>query len=319
MIAASGLEAAVQARAAAMFDRLGEVEAAIHQVPVEQIHFHEVGAIDSIVDIVGTAWAMEQLHVARVVSSPLNVGSGTVATAHGRLPVPAPATLRLLEGVPTYAEGSPMERVTPTGALLVTSYAGAFGAMPPMTIRAAGYGAGGREVPDRPNVLRAVLGDASADATDDGADERVVVVEANVDDMNPQIFAVVMDRLFAAGALDVFFTPVQMKKNRPATLLTAIAPVARRAAVVDTLLRETSTIGVRYQEWMRECLARETVPVTTAYGAVRMKVARRGAEIMNASPEFDDCVQRSLESRVPVKDVLADAIRAYRAGRAEKE
>jgi pyridinium-3,5-bisthiocarboxylic acid mononucleotide nickel chelatase len=301
------LPAAVKARAQALFDRLGATEADIHGVPVERVHFHEVGALDSIVDIVGGVWALDRLGPARIVSSPLNTGSGTVSTAHGRLPVPAPATLRLLEGVPVYSNGVEMELVTPTGALLVTGHAGSYGPLPAMRVVKSGYGAGSRDIPGTPNVLRVVLGE-EASASDA---MRVSVIECNIDDMNPQFFGGVMDRLYATGALDVCFGPVQMKKNRPGTMVTIVAPLERRDALVDVLLRETTSIGVRYHEADRTCLAREWVGVETPFGPVRVKIASRGGVVVNAAPEYDDCVARAAERGVALKDVHAAAAGAY--------
>jgi pyridinium-3,5-bisthiocarboxylic acid mononucleotide nickel chelatase len=307
MIAAAGLPARVAARASLLFERLGRVEAEIHQVPVDEVHFHEVGALDSIVDIVGSVWAIDALGVDRVVASALNTGSGTVATEHGLLPVPAPATIRLLEGAPAYSSGVQGELLTPTGALLVTGHAASYGPMPAMIVRKTGYGAGQRQIPGQPNVLRAVLGDASAP----GGHTRVLVIESNIDDMNPQFYGGLIERLQAAGALDVYLSPVQMKKNRPGTLVTALAPVGLRDACLDVLFRETTTIGVRYYEAERECLSREWTTVTTRFGAVRIKIARRGEAVMNAAPEYDDCAGLAAERNVAVRDVHAAAIQAY--------
>jgi pyridinium-3,5-bisthiocarboxylic acid mononucleotide nickel chelatase len=301
------LPEAVKTRAQALFDRLGEVEADIHGIPVERVHFHEVGALDSIVDIVGAVWALHRLGAARIVSSPLNTGSGTVATSHGRLPVPAPATLRLLEGVPLYSSGIEMEMVTPTGALLITGHASSYGPLPALRVTKSGYGAGSRDIPGVPNVLRVVLGEESA-----AADAMpVMVIECNIDDMNPQFFGNLMDRLYAAGALDVCYAPVQMKKNRPGTMVTIVAPPPRRDALVDVLFRETTTIGVRYHEANRTCLARDWVSVSTPFGPVRVKVASRGGAVVNAAPEYDDCAARAAEHGVAVKDVHAAAAGAY--------
>jgi len=307
MIAKAGLPGQVAARASLLFERLGRVEAEIHQVPIERVHFHEVGALDSIIDIVGAVWAVDALGVGRVASSPLNTGSGTVATSHGQLPVPAPATIRLLEGVPAYSSGVQAELVTPTGALLVTGHATAYGPMPPMTIRRTGYGAGQRQLPGQPNVLRAVLGEAPAAAEHD----RILVVECNIDDMNPQFFGSLIERVQAAGALDVFLSPVQMKKNRPGTLVTVLAPVNLREGILDLLFRETTTIGVRYHESDRECLSREWTTVSTRFGPVRIKIARRGSAVMNAAPEYEDCAARATERAVAVRDVHAAAVQAY--------
>jgi uncharacterized protein (TIGR00299 family) protein len=221
--------------------------------------------------------------------------------------VPAPATLRLLQGAPIYSGPQQVELVTPTGALLVKAYASEFGAVPPMTLRAIGYGAGSRDLPDTPNVLRVLIGDADTKARS----TTVVVIEADIDDMNPQIFGVVMDALLAQGALDVFYTSIQMKKNRPGILLTVVAPPDARERLTTTIFRETTTIGVRYSEMARECLDREEVTVATPLGPVRVKVARRDGRILNASPEFDDCARIARERDVPVKEVQALAIKAF--------
>jgi pyridinium-3,5-bisthiocarboxylic acid mononucleotide nickel chelatase len=313
LIANAGLPERVASRASRLFERLGRVEAEIHQVPLERVHFHEVGALDSIVDIVGSVWAIDALGVDRIAASPLNTGSGTVATSHGRLPIPAPATIRLLEGAPAYANGVEGELVTPTGALLVTGHATSFGPMPAMTIRRTGYGAGQRQIQGQPNVLRAVLGEASSSAEH----ARVLVVECNIDDMNPQFYGGLLERLQAAGALDVYLSPVQMKKNRPGTLVTVLAPVSLRDGILDLLFRETTTIGVRYHESDRECLDRAWTTVTTRFGAIRIKIARRGAAIMNAAPEYEDCAARAAERGVTVREVHAAAMQAYFAQQQE--
>jgi len=307
LIDGSALSAAGKGRAKALFRRLGEVEAAIHGVPLDQVHLHEVGALDSIIDIVGAVHALEYLGADRIVASPLNVGSGTIESAHGVYPVPAPATLRLLKGAPIYSGPQKSELVTPTGALLVKAYASEFGAVPAMTLSAVGYGAGSRDLPDTPNVLRVLIGDGDAKTPS----TTVVVIEADIDDMNPQIFGVVMDTLLAQGALDVFYTSIQMKKNRPGILLTVVAPPDARERLTTTLFRETTTIGVRYREMARECLDREEVIVATPLGPVRIKVARRDGRILNASPEFDDCARIARERDVPVKEVQALAIKAF--------
>lgn len=307
LIDGSALGSCARTRAKELFNQLGEVEAAIHGTTIDEIHLHEVGALDSIIDIVGTVYALEALGVDRIVSSPLNVGGGTVRSAHGLYPVPAPATARLLEGHPIYAGPQTAELVTPTGALLVTRYAESYGPIPAMRLKKVGYGAGSRDFTDTPNVLRVLIGEADATAPS----HSVVVIEAEIDDMNPQIFGVLMDRLLADGALDVFYTPIQMKKNRPGTLLTIIAAPDARERLTSTVFRETTTIGVRYREMLRECLDRETVTVETRFGAVRIKEARRQGEMLNASPEFEDCARIAAESGAPVKDVHAAAMKAY--------
>ena len=315
LIEGSALTGSGKDRAKQLFQTLGEAEAAIHGTSIDKVHLHEVGALDSIIDIVGAVFAMERLGVDRVVSSPLNVGSGTIRSEHGLYPVPAPATLRLLEGIPIYAGPQKAELVTPTGALLIRSFASSFGPIPPMRVKTVGYGAGSRDFADTPNVLRVLIGEADAAASGPGIDASakmsVVVIEAEIDDMNPQIFGVLMDRLLAHGALDVFYTPIQMKKGRPGTLMTVIAAPEARDRLASTIFRETTTIGFRYREMTRECLDRETVTVNTPHGPVRFKVARRNGELLNASPEFDDCVRIADECGRPVKEIQALALKAF--------
>jgi len=307
LIDGSALSPAGKARAKELFGKLGEAEAAIHGTTIEKVHLHEVGALDSIIDIVGVVYALEALAIERVVSSPLNVGSGTIRSAHGLYPVPAPATVRLLEGAPIYSGPETAELVTPTGALLVTGYAESYGPVPAMRLKKVGYGAGSRDFKDTPNVLRVLIGEADRTAPS----HSVVVIEAEIDDMNPQIFGILMERLLAGGALDVFYTSIQMKENRPGTLLTIIASPDSRERLASTVFRETTTIGVRYREMTRECLDRESVTVDTPFGAVRIKVARRNGEVLNASPEFEDCVRIAAETGRPVKDVHAAAMKGY--------
>ena len=307
LIDGSALSVAGKTRARQLFQRLGEAEAAIHGMPLDRVHLHEVGALDSIIDIVGTVFALEWLSVDRIVSSPLNVGRGSVQSAHGLYPVPAPATVRLLEGAPVYAGARTSELVTPTGALLVTSYAAEFGPIPAMRIRKTGYGAGIRDFPDTPNVLRVLIGEEDTAAPA----HSVAVIEAEIDDMNPQIFGVLMDRLLADGALDVFYTPIQMKKNRPGTLLTIIATPSARERLTALVFRETTTIGVRYHEVRRECLDRDSITVNTPLGPVQFKIARRNGSVLNASPEFDDCTRLAETHGLPTKEVYTIALKAY--------
>jgi uncharacterized protein (TIGR00299 family) protein len=318
LIEGSALSPAGRDRARQLFQRLAEAEAAIHQMRVDQVHLHEVGALDSIIDIVGTVFALEWFGADRIVASALNVGGGMVDTAHGRFPVPAPATVKLLGGAPIYSGPVQKELVTPTGALIVSSYASSFGAIPRMTVERVGYGAGSCDFPSTPNVLRVLVGEAVA--LDDRAQvggggaeaERVSVIECEIDDMNPQLFGVAMDRLYAAGALEVFYVSVQMKKNRPGTLLTVVAPPERRAALAAVIFRETTTIGLRHYEVDRECLRREIVNVETPIGVVRFKVAWRDGRIVNAVPEFEDCARLATANDLSVKDVQALAVKAYR-------
>ena len=307
LIDGSSLSGSAKDRAKQLFTVLGEAEAAIHGTTLDRVHLHEVGAIDSIIDIAGTVFALEQLNVDRIVSSPLNLGSGAVHSAHGHYPVPAPATLRLLKGVPVYSGAERVELVTPTGALLITGYADEFGPIPAMRVDRMGYGAGTRDMPNTPNVLRVLIGEQDSTAPS----QSVVVIEAEIDDMNPQIFGVLMDRLLAEGALDVFYTAIQMKKNRPGTLLTVVAPPALRAQLTTIVFQESTTIGLRFREMQRECLDRETVVIDTPLGPVSFKVARRDGAVMNAAPEFDDCVRLAAEHARPVKEVQALALKVF--------
>lgn len=309
-IGRSDLSASGKARAVALFERLAEAEAAIHDVPLDRIHLHEVGALDSIIDIVGAVHGMEWLGADEVVVSPLNVGSGTVVCAHGTFPVPAPATARLLRGAPVYAGEVRAELVTPTGALLMTGYAARFGSLPEMTVERIGYGAGSRDFPRHPNVLRLMIGETAAVAKTTA----VVALECEIDDMNPQLFGPLMERLTAAGALDVFYTAVQMKKGRPGTLVTVLTPPASREALTGLLFRETTTIGVRFREMQRECLDREIRTVETSLGPIRFKVATRDGRVFNAAPEFDDCLAIATARGLAVKEVQAIAVREYREG-----
>jgi uncharacterized protein (TIGR00299 family) protein len=283
-------------------------------MPVEQVHLHEVGAPDSIIDIAGAVFALEWFGIDDIVASPLNVGGGTIQIAHGAFPVPAPATLRLLGGAPVYSTGTHGELVTPTGALLVTSYARAYGPMPPMTVHRIGYGAGTRDREGVPNVLRVVIGDrveGARSASDTTGRETVLRIECEVDDMNPQLFTPLGDRLVAAGALDAYLTPVVMKKGRPGTLITVLAPPDRRTAICDVLFRETTTIGVRFDAVERDTLDRRWVEVQVSGGLVRVKVAGRGTEVLNAAPEFDDCLRVAEATGRPVKAIQAEALKAW--------
>jgi uncharacterized protein (TIGR00299 family) protein len=311
LIDKSALSTSGRDRAKALFRRLAEAEASIHQTPVEQVHLHEVGALDSIIDIVGAVFALEWVGADRIVCSPLNVGGGMVDSAHGHFPVPAPATLKLLGGAPIYSGRIQHELVTPTGALIATSYATTFGPIPGMTVERVGYGAADRDDPSTPNVLRVLIGQAA----DSAEGERVTVIECEIDDMNPQIFGVAMDRLYAGGALEVFYVAVQMKKNRPGTLLTVVCPPALRAPLADIIFRETTTIGLRHYEVDRECLRREIVPVRTAIGNIRFKIAWRDGRVINAVPEFEDCAKLAAAKDMSVKEVQAIAVQAYGASR----
>jgi uncharacterized protein (TIGR00299 family) protein len=310
MIAASQLSEEVKERSQAIFQRIGEAEARIHNVPLESVHFHEVGAIDSIVDIVGACIGLEALQIDQVISSPLHVGSGTFKCAHGTYPVPGPATTEILRGVPIYSKDIDGELVTPTGAAIISTIASSYGPMPMMKIERVGYGAGTRTYPKFPNVLRAIIGELVDDA--DQTPATVTVIEANIDDLNGQIFGHLMDRVLAAGALDIFYTPVQMKKNRPGVLVTLLCKLEDRERMIEILFKETTTLGVRYRHEQREILRRTHVTVETPYGPIKVKVSRaKDGRVMNFAPEFDDCRAASEFHQVGLRDVQMAALMAY--------
>jgi uncharacterized protein (TIGR00299 family) protein len=301
-------------RARKIFTRLAEAEAHVHRVPIEQVHFHEVGAVDSIIDIVGAAIGFEMLGIDEFACSPLDVGAGQVKTAHGLLPVPAPATAELLRGAPTYSSGLQRELVTPTGAAIATTLATRYAEMPPMTLRAIGYGAGSADNAEKPNVLRLLIGErASPDLGEPGEywDAPVTAIETNLDDMSPQIYGYFAEKALEAGALDVFSTPAQMKKNRPGLLVTILSEPANVSRLIDLVFRETTTIGVRTYDVRRKTLAREFVPVETPFGEVRMKVSRLNGAVLNATPEYEDCQKLAAERGVPLKQVIAAASFEY--------
>jgi uncharacterized protein (TIGR00299 family) protein len=306
LIAGSGLPEADQVRAGAVFTALAEAEAKVHGVGVNEIAFHEVGAVDAIVDVLGVVVALRLLGIEQCFASPLPAGAGTARTAHGEIPVPGPATLELLAraGAPIAAP-RPDERfelVTPTGAALLTTL-GRF-ERPAMRLTRVGYGAGGRDTPGRPNVLRCWLGEAQDEAAAAFSQRDLRLLETNIDDMSPELFGWALERLFAAGALDAWCTPIQMKKNRPAVMLQALCPPEAEAAVVRTLLRETSTLGVRVREVRRYEAARESRTVSTPLGEARVKLKRLPGEPPRAAPEYDDCRDLALRSGLPLAEVF---------------
>ena len=315
LIGKSGLAPRVTERASRIFHRLGEAEARIHNVPVEKVHFHEVGAVDAILDIVGACIGFELLGVEEFACSPLNVGGGRVETRHGVLPVPAPATAELLRGAPSYSSGIARELVTPTGAAIVSTLSSQFGPLPPMRVAAIGYGAGTAELAEQPNVLRLFLGQAAERTAGAWAADEVTVIEANLDDMNPQIYGYFVERALGAGALEVFATPVQMKKNRPGQLLTVLCEPAATDGLMELIFRETTTTGVRTYAACRKTLERESVPVETPLGVIRMKVARLNGRVLNAAPEYDDCRRIAAEKNVPLKQVLVEAVLQFQKQR----
>jgi uncharacterized protein (TIGR00299 family) protein len=331
LIRSSKLSAPVIRTAVRAFELLGNSEAKIHNVPVEQIHFHEVGAVDAIVDIVAASAGIHALAadgVEKWVASPLNVGGGMVDCAHGRFPVPAPATADLLRGMPTYSANIQMELVTPTGAALLRALAEeknlTFGPQPAMTVHKIGYGAGSRNPAGFPNVLRLSIGETAQSGAPrldselrEPSNATVTVLETALDDLSPQLLAHVAETALKQGALDVMLTPVIMKKGRPGTLLTVLCNPADSPAFERLLLTETSTLGVRIREDKRSCLDRSFTTVETAYGPVRMKVGSLNGEVLNANPEFEDCRAAAAAHNVPVKQVQQSAIAAYIAQSAE--
>ncbi|HEV8335679.1 MAG TPA: nickel pincer cofactor biosynthesis protein LarC [Candidatus Polarisedimenticolia bacterium] len=304
----SSLGERVKSRALRVFDTLVEAEARVHRVPSSRVHLHEVGAVDAIVDIVGACICLEALKVDRVIASPLPTGSGTIRCEHGVFPVPAPATVEILKGKPVYGNGALGELVTPTGAALAATLADEFGPMPPLRLSRVGHGAGSRDPEDHPNLLRGFLGELDEPAA---LLEKVTVIETTIDDLNPQIYGYLMERLFAAGALEVFFTPIQMKKNRPGTLVTVIVPNDRFEPVGEVVFRETTTIGFRYQRMDRIELGREIRRVKTPYGTIGVKVSLFRGKVVQATPEYEDCRTAALKSRVPIREVQRLASEAY--------
>ena len=316
LIQAAPLAEAVKRKAVRTFELLGASEAKIHNVDVETIHFHEVGAVDAIVDIVAACAGMEYLQVDRWHCSALNVGGGMVECAHGTFPVPAPATADLLRGYPTYSAQVQKELVTPTGAALLRMLEPAFGAQPAMRVERIGYGAGTRNPKGFPNALRISIGEAEAASP---KTETVTVLETALDDLSPQVLAWVAESALAAGAMDVMLTPVIMKKGRPGTLLTVLCDAGNQKKLERLILRETSTLGIRIRQDERSCLERRHVPVTTPYGEIRMKLGTLDGDVMNAAPEFEDCRAAAVRCDVPLKRVQQAAIAAYAQGGAEGE
>jgi uncharacterized protein (TIGR00299 family) protein len=318
IIEKAAINATAKATAIRIFEALGEAEAEIHNTSIERVHFHEVGAVDAMVDIVCAAVGAESLAVEEWVCSPLNVGGGTVQCAHGTLPVPAPATLKLLRDAPVYSSGPQVELVTPTGAAIVKTLSARFASFPAMKVERAGYGAGTREFPEHPNLLRLTIGEA---ATTEGASlsasigsDKIAVLEANLDDLSPQVLAYAMERLLAEGALDVFSVPVQMKKGRPGALLTVLAKLEDANRLTRTIFAETTTLGVRRREEQRQTLSRRWETVDTTWGPVRIKIANMNGTVSNYAPEYEDCRILAEAQHVPLRTVMQEAIQHYLRG-----
>lgn len=311
LINKSRLSPKVKDLSIAIFKTIAEAEGKTHNIPAEKVHFHEVGAMDSIIDIVGASVAVTSLKIDRVVSSPVPLGSGWTDTMHGRLPIPAPATLEILKGVPIAPSTAPFELTTPTGAAIIKTLTHEFGGVPSMTIEKTGYGAGKKDFEERANVLRVLSGKGGKKdrGKTEGKDELLTVMETNIDDMSPQIAGYLMERLFKVGALEVFFTPVQMKKSRPGTLLTVLSTPEKSERIMDEILDESTSIGVRFHEVRRRCLERAVKTVRTKYGSIRVKVSYRGDIPVNIQPEYEDCKGLAEKKGVPLKKVM-DAARA---------
>ena len=313
IIEESSLDGRIKQESARVFRRLGEVEARAHAIPIERVHFHEVGAYDSIADIVGSCAGLHALGIDQVHCSPINLGSGTVQAAHGTMPVPAPATARLVEGVPTYSDGPSVELTTPTGAALAVTLGDSFGPPPAMRISHSGYGAGSRDFPGRANLLRVLIGEAEEADT---PTEQVWILEANIDDMTPEMAGFAMERLLESGALDVTLTPVQMKKNRPGFTLTVLADPHDRARLGAMVLAETSTLGIREISARRRTLPRSWTEVDTSFGSVRVKSSGvEGSPGATFAPEYEDCRRLARQHGVPFKRVWEQAHHAYLRGR----
>lgn len=303
IIESSALSSPVKDKSRRIFTRLADAEAKVHGTTPDKIHFHEVGAVDSIVDNVGAVIGLEFLGITRVMASAINVGSGTVTTAHGLLPIPAPATTELLAGIPFYQSSTPFELTTPTGAVIISTLCSSFGPLPPMKVNRIAYGAGDKEFPGLPNVLRLMIGQPIAGYEEDTS----IVIETNIDDMSPQVYGYLIDKLMQQGAHDVYLTPIIMKKGRPAILLSVLTDKAKTDVVLDTIFRETTSIGVRIQEVGRKKLSREIREVETVYGLIRIKISKRGDEVLTITPEYEDCRRIAEEKHVPLKQVMEEA------------
>jgi len=305
----------VKEKSLKIFRRLADAEGKIHNQPPGEVHFHEVGAVDAIIDIVGACVGLEALEITELVCSPLNVGGGRTEAAHGTLPVPAPATAELLKEIPVYSSGVEGELVTPTGAAIVSTLSASYGPFPSMKVERIGYGAGAKEFPGHPNVARIFIGQAvEAVKPQPGAagDELVSIIEANLDDMSPQLYGYLVEQALAAGALDVTCSSVQMKKNRPGLVVTILCAPEKSDALAQLVFEQTTTIGLRIYEARRKVLEREHVEVETPYGKVRIKVAKREGKVVNAAPEYDDCQKLAAEKNVPLKEVILAAQAVYR-------
>ena len=304
----SKLDTLVKENSKKAFLTLAQAEAKIHRKNLNSVHFHEVGATDSIIDIVGTAIGLNYLGIEKVFSSPIATGMGLIKTDHGIMPVPSPATLEILKDIPIYSGGENAELTTPTGASIIKTYAEDFGEIPPLRIISTGYGAGTRDL-RKPNVLRIIVGEMIA-RPEEAEEDEVVIIDTNIDDMNPEFYGYVMEKLFDAGAIDVWITPVYMKKNRPGTALSVLAPIHKEEAIIDVIFKETSTLGARTSRKVRRKALREVLAVTTRFGEVRVKIGKFKNQIVSVSPEYDDCARLAKEKEIAVKEVYNEAKQA---------
>jgi uncharacterized protein (TIGR00299 family) protein len=307
LISESQISEYIKTRAKQIFLKLGEAEAKVHDVDIEEVHFHEVGAVDSILDIVGVSIGISALEIGKIYSSPLPLGQGFVKSSHGIIPVPAPATIELLKGIPAKRTDVHGELVTPTGAAIISTIAEGFGSMPSMAIDNVGYGAGTKDFIEQPNLLRVIIGTAKSIYEDD----TINIVETNIDDMSPQIYDLLMDKLFAIGALDVFLTPILMKKNRPAIKLTVLVESIKLQKACAYILSETTTMGVRIYEANRKKLSREMIVVDTEYGKVSVKLGKIGDEVLKILPEYDDCKRLAEKNNVPIMKIHQAVLKAF--------
>jgi pyridinium-3,5-bisthiocarboxylic acid mononucleotide nickel chelatase len=307
IIESSTLSSMVKEKSSRIFTRLADAEAKVHGTTPDKIHFHEVGAVDSIVDNVGAVIGLELLGITRIMASAINVGSGMVKTSHGMLPIPAPATAELLTNIPFYQSSIQFELTTPTGAVIISTLGSSFGPMPPMKVNRIAYGAGDKDFPGQPNVLRLMIGEMAATDEEDIS----IVIETNIDDMNPQVYDYLIEKLIQQGAHDVYLTPIIMKKGRPAILLSVLTDRSKSDVVLDTIFRETTSIGVRIQEVGRRKLSREIREVDTVYGKIKIKISKRGDEVLTITPEYEDCRRIAEDRQVPLKQVIEEAKNSF--------
>jgi len=307
IIEGSSLSPTVKEKSGRIFKRMAAAEAKVHGTIPEKIHFHELGAIDAVVDIVGSVIGLDHLGITQIITSSINVGSGTVHTSHGIFPIPAPATAELLKGIPFYQSSTQFELATPTGAAIISTLSNSFGPLPAMKVASIAHGAGDKDFPDRPNILRLMIGDIATNYEEDTS----IVIETNIDDMSPQVYDYIIERLMDQGAQDVYLSPIIMKKGRPAILLSVLTDRSKADALLDIVFHETTSIGARIQEVGRKKLSREIRDVDTVYGRVGVKVSKRGNEILTITPEYDDCRRIAEEKKVPLKNIMDEAKKQF--------